>query len=272
MLRTLLILLAVALFIYLTIAVVVYMKQEEILYHPTRELETTPEDHGMPYESVTLTTTDSVRIHGWWIPVANARGTLLFCHGNGGNISHRIESFRIFQRLGLDIFIFDYRGYGQSEGKPDEEGTYRDGEAAWRYLVEERRVDPRRLVLFGRSLGGAIASYLAEHHGGAGLILESTFRSVPDLGQEMFPWLPVRALVTYEYNTADRLSRIAIPILVAHSPGDEMIPYSHGRRLYELAREPKQFLEMRGGHNDGFIVSGKEYVAGLETFLSGVLR
>jgi uncharacterized protein len=225
----------------------------------------------MHYKDVMLTTADSVRIHGWWIPTEGSRGTILFCHGNGGNISHRIESFRIFQRLGLDIFIFDYRGYGRSDGTTDEQGTYRDAEAAWRYLTGERKIDSRRIIHFGRSLGGAVASYLAEHHGGAGLILESTFSSVPDLGEDLFPWLPVRSIVTYDYNTAARLPKIDMPILIVHGRDDEMIPYAHGRRLFEIAREPKQFLDLLGGHNGGFVQTGEAYVKGLEGFVERVL-
>ena len=168
----------------------------------------------------------------------------------------------------MDVFIFDYRGYGQSEGKPSESGTYRDAEAAWQYLVEERKVDPNRIIIFGRSLGGAVATWQARNHTPVALILESTFTSVPDIGAKYYPFLPVRLLSRFKYDTAEYLKGVNCPVLIVHSPDDEMMPFSHGQRLFEIAKEPKGFLEISGSHNEGFIISGKRYEEGLNAFIS----
>lgn len=247
-----------------------YFGQASLLYLPdlpSRELAATPEDAGLAYETVHLQTEDGVVLHGWHVPAASPRGTLLFFHGNAGNISHRLDSLAIFHRLGLDVFIFDYRGYGQSEGSPDEEGTHRDALAAWQYLTGERRIDGRHIILFGRSLGAALAAWLATETRPGGLILESAFISVPDLAADLYRWLPARRLARLKYATRDYLARVDCPVLVVHSPQDEIIPYRHGQALYAAARPPKAFLELRGDHNAGFLLSGEGYVRGLDAFL-----
>ena len=193
---------------------------------------------------------------------------VLFCHGNAGNMSHRLESIRVFHRLGLSTLIFDYRGYGQSEGKPTEQGTYLDAEAAWRYLVQRQEVDPAEVFVFGRSLGGAIAAWLARGHTPKALIMESTFTSVPDIAAHLYPYLPVRLLSRFHYNAVDYVRQVNCPVLIVHSRDDEMIPFSHGRRLFETANEPKEFLEIRGSHNEGFMTSADRYEEGLASFLS----
>jgi len=197
---------------------------------------------------------------------------ILFCHGNAGNISHRLESIQIFHRLGLNVFIFDYRGYGRSEGKPSEIGTYRDVEAVWQYLVEERQVSPNRIVVFGRSLGGAVAAWSANRHTPGALILESAFTSVPDIAAKLYPYLPVRLLSRFKYNTAEYLDEVDCPVLIVHSREDEIMPFSHGKQLFERARGPKEFLEISGTHNEGFITSEKRYIEGLNTFISEYLH
>jgi len=178
-----------------------------------------------------------------------------------------LESIQIFYRLGLDVFIFDYRGYGQSEGKPTEHGTYEDAEAAWRYLVEERQTNPRQIIIFGRSLGGAVASWLAQSHTPGALIIESTFTSLTDIAATLYPYLPVRLLLRFEYNTAEYLGRVYCPVLIVHSPDDEIMPFRHGQQLFEMARKPKKFLEIFGTHNEGFIISSKGYETGLNAFI-----
>ncbi len=252
---------------YAGIAGWLYFAQESFVYFPDRTLTGTPARASLPYEAVTFTTDDGVRLSGWFIPAPKARGTLLFSHGNAGNISHRLESIRQFHDLGLDVFIYDYRGYGESEGKPSEEGTYRDAEAAWRYLVETRKVAPERLIYFGRSLGAGVASWLATRHPPRALIVESAFTSVPDFGAEVYPWLPARWLARLHYSTRENLRAVQVPVLVIHSRNDEIIPFRHGEALYQAANEPRELLEIRGGHNDGFLVSGKRYTDGLDAFL-----
>jgi uncharacterized protein len=252
---------------YLAVVLMLVLLQSRLVFFPTRALEATPIQAGMPFEDVWLRTEDGLRLHGWWVPAAQARGTVLFFHGNAGNISHRLLSLGTFHRLGYNTLIFDYRGYGRSEGRPSEAGTYRDAEAAWRHLVQERGIDPDEILLFGRSLGGAVAVALAERHTPAAVILESTFTSIPALGAELYPFLPVRWLARIRYDTLERIPRLRAPVLVVHSRDDDIIPFRHGRRLWEAAPEPKAFLEISGTHNDGFVTTGRRYEEGLAAFL-----
>jgi fermentation-respiration switch protein FrsA (DUF1100 family) len=257
--------------LYCLLALSMYIFQDRLLYfpnQPSRDYVKVPTDVGLEYEEVRISTTDSVVLGGWFIPADKARGVVLFFHGNAGNISHRLDSIRIFNALGLDVLIFDYRGYGQSTGTPSEPGTYLDSEAAWRYLVDKRRYSPQRIILFGRSLGGAVGVHLANEQNPAALIVESTFSSVPDLAAELYPWLPVRSMSRFQYNSRQKIQSVTCPILVVHSPQDEIIPITHGRRIYSAAPEPKDFLEISGNHNNGFLISGASYTTGLDHFLS----
>jgi fermentation-respiration switch protein FrsA (DUF1100 family) len=260
---------------YVVLAVALFFYQPNLLYFPdipTREIEATPEVLGLDYEPLTLITSDDEQLDAWFVPADPARGTVLFCHGNAGNISHRLDSIRLFHELGLSVLIFDYRGYGQSTGKPTEKGTYRDADAVWQHLVEQRGIPAEHIILFGRSLGATIAANLATRQTAAGVILESAFTSVPDVAATLYPWLPVRWLSRYQYNTRKLLADIHSPVLIVHSRDDEIIPYSSGERLYAAANEPKQFLELRGGHNDGFMVSGDYYIKALDGFISHSLE
>jgi fermentation-respiration switch protein FrsA (DUF1100 family) len=257
---------ATALF-YLGLVLLVYLFQDRLVYFPLRKLEATPMAIGLAFEDVSIKTDDGITIHGWYIPADSARGTLLFCHGNGGNISHRLTSIRQFHDLRLSVMIFDYRGYGQSEGSPDEEGTYRDAEAVRRYLVDSKGVNPSRLIYFGRSLGGAVAAWLAVKHQPAALILESCFSSIEDVGAHAYWFLPVRLLSRYHYPASAYVQQIHVPLLVIHSPEDDIVPYKFGRRLFESANEPKEFLQISGSHNDGYISSSQQYLAAIDRFL-----
>ncbi|UCE88555.1 MAG: alpha/beta hydrolase [Pseudomonadota bacterium] len=255
---------------YVLVLLVLYLLQARLLYLPGipgREITATPAAIGLRHEDVELLTEDGVRLHGWFVPGRDARGVVLFFHGNAGNISHRLDSLRIFHQLGYSSFIIDYRGYGLSEGRPTEQGTYRDADAAWRYLVEQRGEAPHGIVVFGRSLGAAVAAYLAGAEKPRALIVETAFTSVPDLAAELYPMFPVRPLSRFRYDTRARLAGVSCPVLIVHSADDEIIPFSHGRSLFEAAREPKQMLVIRGGHNEGFIVSGNVYLDGLASFL-----
>lgn len=260
---------------YGALLVFLYFFQSRLLYLPnlpSRDIIATPDTVGLDYEPVKIATDDGVTLDGWFIPAGQARGVLLFFHGNAGNISHRLDSLRIFNDLGLAILIFDYRGYGRSNGEPSEQGTYRDAEAAWRYLTDDRRISAQSIVLFGRSLGAAIAAQLATRHAPKALIIESAFTSVPDLASEIYPFLPARTLARFRYHTETLLQSVACPVLIVHSRDDEIIPFAHGRRLYAAALEPKQLLELRGGHNDGFLLSREVYITGLETFIKTYLE
>ncbi|OGW29390.1 MAG: hypothetical protein A2X59_11150 [Nitrospirae bacterium GWC2_42_7] len=253
---------------YLVIVVFAYVRQGKMLYFPMKEINETPKNIGLDFEEITLKTKDGINISAWYIPAENERGVLLFCHGNAGNISHRLDSIRIFHDLGLSVLIFDYRGYGKSEGSPTEKGTYVDAETAWDHLVNVKNVKPEKIIIFGRSLGSAVAAETALKHKAGALIIESGFTSVPALGSRFFPYLPVRLISRYHYSTIEKVGKIDIPKLFVHSPADEIIPFDHGLALYKKAKEPKEFLGITGGHNEGFLISGERYTDGLDAFIT----
>jgi uncharacterized protein len=267
--RALVALLGLVAVAYAALAAAVYALQERLLYLPTTPLEGSPADLGLRYEDVHFHAEDGVALHGWWIPADTARVSVLFMHGNAGNISHRLQSIQLFHELGLNVFIFDYRGYGRSGGRPGEDGTYHDARAAWSALLA-RGAMPAATVVLGRSLGGAVAAALAREVSPAALIVESTFTSVPDLAATLYPWLPVRALARIEYDTRSRLRERSCPLLIVHSTEDELIPYSHALALLAAANDPKALLTIRGPHAGGFLESGEVYRSGIATFLSKV--
>ena len=238
-----------------------------LAFHPTREIIATPADAGLRYEDVTLTADDGVRLHAWYVPAENARATLLFCHGNGGNLSWRVESLRIFHDLGLSSFVFDYRGYGQSEGSPSPEGVARDARAAWNWL-QDRGAASGDIVLFGRSLGGAVALELTRSVRPRALILESTFASPFGVLHLDFMAPLLRAAVGDIWNSREAAERLTVPTLCIHSPDDGIVPFREGRRLYEAVAGEKAFVEIRGSHNGGFLRSREIYVPALDRFLT----
>jgi len=276
--RALATLLAGLALVYVALGLVLYLAQSSMVFLanlPGRGLDATPEQIGLDYEDVVIETTDGERLHGWFVPTAQARGTLLFFHGNAGNISHRLESIQIFNRLGLNVLIVDYRGYGQSSGRPSEQGTYRDAQASWNYLVQKRQIAPQRIVVFGRSLGGAVgawlASRLADDEQPSAVIIESSFSSGADMARRLYPIYPARLLTRLRYPVVEYAARLACPVLVIHSRDDEIIPFAMGRAIYDAAGEPKDFIELRGDHNSGFWLSRDLYAAGLGRFLETVL-
>ncbi len=267
--------LLLAMLCYGFLLIFVYFYQNRLLFLPnlpSRAVESLPSAVGLPYESIDLLTNDHIHLDGWFIPAPEQRGVILFCHGNAGNISHRLDSLLLFHRLGFSTLIFDYRGYGNSHGHPSEAGTYLDVEAAWHYLTTERSIASSRIALFGRSLGAAVAAHQASVSTPGALIVESSFTSVPDMAAELYPFLPARWLSQLDYNVQKQLQRVTCPVLVVHSRDDEIIPFKHGRALYETANKPKQFLELRGGHNDGFLLAGQAYTQGLDGFLSAWIK
>ncbi|MFB3884470.1 MAG: alpha/beta hydrolase [Thermodesulfobacteriota bacterium] len=241
-----------------------------VLYHPSRELRATPADLKLPYESVSLETADGKRLSAWWVPSESSRGVLLFCHGNAGNISDRLGFIRFFNRLGLSIFIFDYRGYGESSGSPSEQGIYRDTEAAWNYLEKVRRIDPEKIVVFGRSLGGSIAAWISQRHRPGALILESGFASLREAAQDRLPRFLANLFVPDQYPTTRYLAMVQCPVLIIHSRDDEIIPFHHGEALFTAAREPKELVTISGSHNSAFLESLPYYEAAIVAFLSKI--
>ncbi len=238
---------------------------------PGRALIALPSDVGLDYEDVSLTTSDNEQLHGWYIPAPDSRGVLLFFHGNAGNISHRLDSIRIFHELGLDTLIIDYRGYGQSTGNASEQGTYLDAQATWDYLINDRRIPADRIIVFGRSLGGAVGAWLGVQNTPAALIIESSFSSGVDMAHRLYPFLPSRLITRLQYPVVDYASRLNCPVLVVHSRHDEIIPFAMGQAIYAAVTQHKKFLELRGDHNNGFLISQREYVAGLKDFIQAIL-
>ncbi len=256
---------------YIAVMALLFLFQNKLVYFPMQGKYTmTPQVRGLPFETVKLSTEDGEQLAAWWIPASSAapvRGVVLLFHGNAGNIAHRIDYARMFHDLGYSTFLVDYRGYGESSGEPSEAGTYRDATASWAWLTATRGIKASDIVIFGESLGGGIATWLAAQQAPRALILSSTFTSVPDLGAEIYPWLPVRWISRIQYNNLANLAQILAPVLIAHSPADEIIPYAHGKRLYAVAHQPKAFLEMSGGHNEGFVFAREEWVKAVQEFM-----
>ena len=272
--RTLVSILTIAIGIYLLLALMIYLFQDRMVFLsnlPGRALDASPGDIGLAYQDVSLTTSDNERLHGWYVPATNSRGTLLFFHGNAGNISHRLDSIKIFHELDLDTLIIDYRGYGQSTGKASEQGTYLDAQAAWDYLVDTRGIPADKIIIFGRSLGGAIGAWLGAQHTPAAVIIESSFSSGVDIARRLYPFLPVHLITRLQYPVADYASQLNCPVLVIHSRHDEIIPFSMGQAIYAAVKQEKKFLELRGDHNNGFLISQREYVAGFKDFTQAIL-
>jgi fermentation-respiration switch protein FrsA (DUF1100 family) len=223
------------------------------VYHPTRELEASPAELGRAFEDVRFRAGDGVELHGWFFPVkigtSQAHLVFLICHGNGGNISHRLGLCAALLETGASVFAFDYRGYGQSTGRPSEEGSYRDAQAACAWL-RQKGFRGDEIIAFGESLGGGVVSELALREAVGGIVLQSTFTSIPDIGAELFPWLPVRLMSTIKYDTLARLPRVRIPVLVMHSRADDLVGFRHAEKNFAAANEPKLFCELRGGHNE----------------------
>lgn len=241
------------------------------IYYPETGLQETPAHIGLDFEDVWLRTADGLRVHAWFVPGDSAI-TWLWFHGNGGNLSTRLENLRrLHARLGVSVLLVSYRGYGLSEGVPSEEGTYEDARASLRHLLERPGVDNNRIVYFGRSLGGAVAAKLATERPPTALVLESSFPSLARLAPRHFPWLglPVlRRLLPFNYGTAGHLKAVRAPVLIMHGGQDDIVPIQFGREVFQAAREPKEWHEVQGaGHNDVEVVGGDAYYGTLERFL-----
>ncbi|MBF0474002.1 MAG: alpha/beta hydrolase [Nitrospirae bacterium] len=282
LLRLVLIIFAALVGFYLFITVFLYLFQSKYVFVPFREIAARPSSIGLDYEDIKFDSIDGIRLSGWYVPAKAGNkylhhnalqglgcspNVILFCHGNAGNNSHILGTLKIFNDLGLDTFVFDYRGYGESAGSPSEQGTYNDALSAWNYLLEKRGIPPEKIIIFGRSLGGSIASWLAKEHTPKALIIESTFVSMESLFKAIYPYLPIKLLLKYNYKTLVYLKDVTCPVLVIHSPQDELVPFSQGLSLYENITEKKLFLQISGDHIDGFSTSGNVYINGLRGFI-----
>ena len=264
---------AAVLLIYVGLLVLLRVFEPHLIYFPgqQRSLLAPPDRLSLPVERVEISTEDSVKLVGWAIPSdGDSAGLwLLMFHGNAGNLSEfdRPLHYAGLRALGLNLLAFDYRGYGESGGMPSEQGLYRDAAAAYRYLRVERGVLPERIVVFGHSLGSAVAVELVSRLPAAGLILEGAFTSVIDRGQELYPYIPVRWIAGHRFGSLERMARVRIPKLFLHAAADDVIPLAHGRRLFEAAPEPKTFVELDGGHGDAFDVDSTRYYGSIADFL-----
>ncbi|MBI2948880.1 MAG: alpha/beta fold hydrolase [Verrucomicrobia bacterium] len=240
------------------------------VYHPHRRLDQAGEALGRPWENVFFQTSDGVRLNGWFFPAdpnsPRPQWAVLLCHGNAGNISHRFHYFEMLLDLGVNVFAFDYRGYGASEGRPSEEGTYADAVAAHGWL-EAKGFAPEKILALGESLGGAIAAELATRVPLGGIVLQSTFTSVPAVGAELFPWLPVRWISTIQYDVPVKLARTTIPVLILHSRDDSLVGFHHAERNFAAANALKFLKELSGDHNESLVQDPDRYRRYLDEFL-----
>jgi fermentation-respiration switch protein FrsA (DUF1100 family) len=259
-----------ALFLFLfLIFFILFLKyyEKKGIYFPTRRISLTPKEVGLEFEDVYFFSSDGIKLNGWYVRAKESRATLLFCHGNAGNISLRLEAICMFSMLGLDVFIFDYRGYGRSQGIPNEEGLYTDAHSAYKYLTDERKVSEGSIVVYGKSLGANVAVELCSNVSPAALISESAFTSAVDMGRKLFPFLPLKWLIKIKYDALSKIKDIRIPKLIIHSEDDEIIPFKQGKKLFEAAPEPKEFYPMRGGHNEAILLAREDFMNKIDVFL-----
>jgi len=243
------------------------------VYIPYGSIQETGAALGRPWEDVWLRASDGTKLNAWFFPAETnsprAQMAVLLCHGNAGNISHRFDYYELLLGLGVNVFAFDYRGYGRSAGRPSEEGTYLDAEAGYRWL-RERNFAATNIVVLGESLGGAIATELAVRVPVGGIILVSSFTSIPAVGAELFPMLPVRWICTIQYDTLSKLPRIKVPVLIMHSREDSIIGYHHGEKNFSAANQPKTFCELSGDHNDTLTTDLATHRKGIDGFFASI--
>jgi fermentation-respiration switch protein FrsA (DUF1100 family) len=255
---------------YLVVLSLFYFGQGRLVFFPSPAMISTPDRVGLQFEEVTIAVAPRENLRAWYFPArqsGDTTPTVLYCHENAGNISYGLETVRSFLELGVNVLAFDYRGYGHSDGKPSEQNVYTDAWAAWQWLMAVKKAAPENTFVFGRSLGGAVAVHLATEVNCAGVILESTFTSVVDLGRKLYPFVPVGLLARFTFDSRSKISRLTCPVLVAHSPSDEMIPYAMGKALYDAAQSEKQFVELSGRHNDLLSLDSEPYRNALRDFL-----
>ena len=253
--------------LFVVFGLYLYFNQSRMVFLPMKELALTPDDMDISYRDVSIPITDKEKIHAWYFPDGESKKAVLFCHGNAGNISHRMETVELLKGFRVNVLLFDYRGYGLSDGSPTEPGIYLDTRAAFDWLVKEEGFKPEDIVLLGRSLGGAAAIDLAAKTVCGGLIVESSFTSANEIGKAMFPFFPVRYLNRFRFDSVNKIKEVTCPVLIMHSPDDDMIPYEMGRKIFEAAGEPKSFVELRGGHNSREYFEDETYRMALQKII-----
>jgi len=267
--RMLLWIIAIPTGLLITILLYLYFNQDRIIFIPSTDVYATPDQFGLEYSLVRLEVEPGVVAEGWYFEAEGTQKTILFCHGNAGNISSRIGTAQFLLELGTNVLLFDYRGYGNSTGKPDETGVYADARAFYDWLIVKKHVVPDDLIIFGRSLGGAVAVELARNVTCGGLIIESAFTSTADMGAKLYPYIPTAMLVRHDFNSLAKMKELKMPVLVTHSPADEIIPFEMGRRLYDALETRKWFHELSGDHNDLGYFDDSGYVEKIKYLLAG---
>lgn len=254
--------------ILLTSCYIFYPRIENyFVFFPDRSIDLTPKDLHLDYRDVYFNNVDGERLHGWFFPLKGDCPVILFCHGNAGNISHRLDNIGFLLKENLQVFIFDYRGYGKSSGSPSEKGIYMDGLSAYDYLVKEEHVMPKDIIVFGRSLGGAVAINTVLKKDVRSIIIESGFISTKGMAKSMFLFNLFSFILPPNYNNLEKISGIKVPKLIIHGDGDEIVPFYMGERLFDAAKEPKYFYRLEGaGHNDTYIIGGRKYFQAFASF------
>lgn len=262
----------VILTVYLLLVGIVWAAQEHLLFRGrTHDVNKSPQDFGWPFEEVWVQTPEG-RSHGWWIPLEGARGTVLFSHGSGKNIAHYLDDAAIFRDGGYSVLLYDYGGYGRSEGVPSEERCYADALAFWEYLTKTRHIPSGQIALAGASMGSGVTTWLALQVNAGAVILENAFVSAPDVVADAYPWIPAHWIARIRFPNIDRVGKIPCPVLIIHTRDDRVVPFAHGQRLYAAQTGDKRFLEIRGSHGGGKFSSGVLYADGLHNFLEEYIR
>ena len=264
--------LAAAAALYFALVLLLWFGQKSLIFYPGDGPGITPGVLGFEYRDQWIMADDGVRLHAWWIPCPEERLTVIFCHGNAGDMGDRLDTINALHELGLSVMIFDYRGYGRSGGSPGERGLYRDVEAVWRHVTIELALDPDTVLFWGRSLGGAVAAHGALKFDAPGLVLESCFTSLPDMASRLYRFFPARLLTRYRFDALSMVRRYEGRTLVMHSPADQLVPVSMGHRLHQAARNPLPFVELAGGHNEAHIAGAAAWSQGALDLLTLLLH
>jgi fermentation-respiration switch protein FrsA (DUF1100 family) len=256
-------------FLFIIFFMIFYTKIENFfVFYPQASFDSTPEELRLNYRDIYFSSEDGTALHGWFFPLKTKEPVILFCHGNAGNISHRLDNIRLFLERNLQVFLFDYRGYGKSSGSPSEEGIYQDGRAAYDYLVHQEHIPPDNVVLFGRSLGAAVAIDLALRRDIRAIIIESAFTSMKDMAGTLFLFNLFSSVLPANYNNLGKIGHIKVPKLIVHGEEDNLVPFRMGRDLFEKANDPKSFFPIRGaGHNDTYMMGGDLYFRAIVNFI-----
>jgi fermentation-respiration switch protein FrsA (DUF1100 family) len=239
--------------------IIILITEEKNLYQPDKEVDLTPQNISLAYEDLFFPTEDKQSLNGWFIPAENAKITVLFCSGRGGNLSDRLQKIKFFHEMGLNTFVFDYRGFGNSSGKPSEQGLYKDARGAYDYLITRNDIDKNKIVVYGKSLGGPVAADLCLHRKAAALILEGAFPSLKTYVGDVGGFLPTEWLVSDKFDTISKVANIRIPKLIVHGMDDEIINFSEGRMIFYKAAMPKEFVSFDGHHDDNLYTVSEEF-------------